>query len=90
MHGDEMAADSSDEEEEKEPSDRALIPFEPDDHSTPGDGLRILPCPARLPHRSGFEIHRWNGVRTAVLTLASGPVRTRHPLSQELLEHHVF
>ena len=37
---------------------------------------------------AGFEIHRWNGVRTAVLTLVSGAVRTRHHLSQELLEHH--
>ena len=61
MHGDEMAADSSDEEEEKEPSDRALIPFEPDDHSTPGEGLRILPCPSRLPHdlQVGGKLARW-------------------------------
>ena len=40
------------------------------------------------PWSPGFEIHRCNGVRTAVLTLVSGAVRTRHHLSQELLEHH--
>ena len=43
-------AETSDDESEADKSGMALVPFEPDDHSTPGEGLRILPCPAKLPH----------------------------------------
>ena len=49
--------------------------------------LRVTMSMTIVRH-AGFEIHRWNGVRTAVLTLVSGAVRTRHHPSQELLEHH--
>ena len=53
MHGDEMdggITDSSEDEMEEGGSGGALVPFEPDDFSTPGEGLTVLPCPTKLPH----------------------------------------
>ena len=53
MHGDEMmdeAEDSSDDGMEEDVAGMALVPFEPDDYSTPGEGITVLPCPTKLPH----------------------------------------
>lgn len=67
MHGDELSdADSSDEEEDEQPRDEygpAHTPFVPDDFSTPGEGLTILPCPAKLPHdiQVGAQLAQWFG-----------------------------
>jgi hypothetical protein len=38
-------------------------PFEPNDFSTPGEGIRLLPCPSRLPHdlEVGQKLARWFG-----------------------------
>ena len=39
----------------------AHVTFEPDDHSTPGEGLRLLPCPTKLPHdlEVGHKVALW-------------------------------
>ena len=68
MHGDEMMDDESDDELANEEADlqaheAALFPFEPEDHSTPGEGFALMPCPAKLPHdlQIGQEMAQWFG-----------------------------
>jgi hypothetical protein len=67
MHGDEMAGwadDEVDEEEaDRQAEEAAFQPFEPDDFFTPGTGLEVLPCPAKLPHdlELGGKLARWFG-----------------------------
>ena len=51
------------EEEDALAHESALVPFEPEDFATPGEGLRILPCPAKLPHdlEVGQLMAQWFG-----------------------------
>ena len=48
-------------EDEGDEDGMALVPFEPDDYTTPGEGYRVLPCPAKLPHdlQVGGKLAQW-------------------------------
>ena len=63
MHGDEMMDSEEDESEDESEAGEGMahVPFDPEDYSLPGEELRMLPCPAKLPHdlEVGMRVAWW-------------------------------